>query len=168
MSFRPSHARAAVLVDKCGRRRNDASFFLFLATATEKRAFAAAMHRGDAVTATRTNSLAFRVHLQKGTVLFVQRVLVRGILRLDGLHGVRQNRTHRLVEPAPFLVVKRGGAAQRANARFEEDLVGIGIADAGHHRLIAEHVLYFAAVLAQTSRKRSVIQLRLDYAAFAA
>ena len=62
--------------------------------------------------------------------------------------GVRQRRTRRVVQRIDLLGREAGALAEGEQPRGMEDLVAVGVADAGHERLVAQQVLELARMAA--------------------
>src|ERR1700731_733340 len=108
-----------------------------LAATTEVGRLAAGGQFGDAVTAARALLLSLGVDLHEATVLLV-RLILR--LRLDRLDGLAQDLSGGRMQSYHLIGLQRGALAQRQEARLVEDLIRVGVADAGDERLVAQQV----------------------------
>src|ERR1700730_14729574 len=118
----------------------------YLAAAAIVCPVAARMDRRHAMAAARAHRFVPAVDFHERAVLLMERMLLFGVLPLDGRDRRHQDAARRIVESASLLVRERRHAPQWAYPRREEELIGVRVADSRHERLIAKDVLDLAAV----------------------
>src|SRR5579864_1471290 len=104
-----------------------------LTAAAEVGRLATSRQFGDPVAAAGAWLFRLAVHGQEGAILLVRFILR---LRLDRLDPGAQYLSGRGIEAAELVRLEAGALAQRQQARFVEDLVSVGIADARHEGLV--------------------------------
>src|SRR4029077_1123174 len=114
-----------------------------LATTTEVGRLAAGGQLGDAVTTPWALLLPLGVDLHEAAVLLV-RLILR--LRLDRLDCLAQDFSGRRMQADDLIRLERGALAEGQQGRLVQDLVRVGITDAGDERLVAQEVLELARV----------------------
>src|ERR1700682_4056970 len=114
-----------------------------LAATTEVGRFASRGQLGDAMTTAWALLLPLGVDRHEAAVLLVRLVLR---LRLDRGDRRPQDFSGRCIKANHLIRLERGPLAQWQQSRLVQDLVRVGVADAGDERLVAQKVLELARV----------------------
>src|SRR5205807_4689960 len=123
---------------------------LMLAATTEVGRLASGGQFGNAVTTAWTLLLSLGVDPHEAAVLLVRLVLWLGLDRLDCL---AQDFSGRSVEPNDFIRLERRALSERQQACLVQDLVRVGVADAGDEGLVAQQIFELARVPADALRE---------------
>src|SRR5207245_3029071 len=112
-----------------------------LTATAEVRGFASRLQLRDPVATARALLTALAVDGHETPVLLLGDVMR---LRPDGRNRLAQDLLGRGVQPADVIRFQRGALAQWQQLRAMQDLIRVGVADAGHEGLIAKQVLQLA------------------------